>query len=104
MPVSADSYGIIEFIIRIEHRVEALHVVVHIRVMQRGGDGVCCFIENALSLFGQRLPLAGRLLEAEIAVGGCAHAVHQNADAALMTGGVYIVKGHNVHAEAFEIA
>ena len=79
-------------------------MIVHIRVVQAGGDGVLRLGELALALLGQGLPLAGRLFEANVAVCGDAVAVHEDAHAGLVPGGVDVVKRHHVYARIAEVA
>ena len=92
-----------EGVIGIDHGVKALQVGVQVRIAQGDGDGVRLRIQLALALLGGGLPLAGGLLEADVAVGGHAVAVHEDADACLVAGGINVVKGHHVDAFAFEI-
>ena len=74
-----------------------------IGIAQPGDDGVAAFIQRAAHLLWHRLPLAGGLLKADIAVGGHAAGVHQDADAALMAFGVKVVKRHYINAVVLKI-
>ena len=95
-------HGILELHVRVNHRVEACLMAAGIREAQGGPDAPA--LDLAVELSGDRLPLAGRGLEADVAVAGDAVAVHQDRDAALVPFGIEITEGHHVHAVPVEIA
>ena len=90
--------GVRQLHVRVDHGVEARHVAGRIRKAERRGDALP--LDLAAKLFRDRLPLAGRGLETDVAVARHAAPVHQHGDAALVSFGVKIIESHHVHAVA----
>ena len=95
-------HGVGHAVVGIYHGVETCVMAAGVRETKRGDDAVS--IHLAAELFRDRLPLAGRGLEAYVAVAGDTAAVHQHGDAALMALGIEIVKGHDVHPVLVEVS
>ena len=99
---TGNPYSVGKFVIRVDHGIKAVQVLLHIRIVHGGGNGIV--LHHPLLLLGQGLPLAGRLLKAHIAIGGYPATMHQNAHAALMPCSVEITECHHIHAGILKIA
>ena len=93
---------VLQLEVGINHGIESGEVARRVGVAQRGGNAVGA--QLAVELSGHGLPLSGCGFQPEVAVGGHAVAVHDDADAALVSFGINVVEGHDVHATVLEVA
>lgn len=99
--MNADFVGEVE--VGIVDRVEAGAVFGRVRIGKRSSNGISCRIDRAGFLHGHGLPLAGRGVQANVAVGSDAHSILDDRDTALMAVGVDVLERHHIDAGTLEV-
>ena len=92
---------IVQLQVGVDCRVETGEVAGGVGVAETCGDGLLAYVASELT--GDGLPLPGGGLQAQVAVGGDAYTVHEQADSTLMPFGINVVEGHHVNAVVAEI-
>ena len=101
--LAVDGHLIGEIEVGVVDGIEADTVLGGVGIGERGSDGIGGRVDSAGHLRRHGLPLAGRGIEANVAVGGDAHTILDDGDAALMAVGIDVLKGHDVDARRLEI-
>jgi len=97
--------GVGELQVGVVDRIESAAVPRFVGILHPDADLLGRPIDLPLPGFGNGLPLAGRAIQPEVAVGRHAQAVLNDADAALMALRIVVVREHHVepgHLEVFE--
>ena len=94
--------GVGDMPVGIDHWVKARHVARRVWITERGCNAVTYCLTT--QLFGHRLPLSWRGLQADVAVGGDTQPVHNDTHTTLMSLGIEVAERHHIRPPSTEIS
>ncbi len=101
--VRLDSHRVVELEIRVDDGVEPFAIQLRVGEAEVRGDRLGVLVHQALVELGDWLPLPGRGLQAQVAVGSGADAVLDDAHPTLVAFGIEITERHHVEPGALEV-